>query len=335
VNMFRKILMPLVPLYYGIMWFRNFCFDNKLLESRSYNFPVICVGNLNVGGTGKTPMIEYLIRLLENKYEVTTLSRGYGRRTKGFIIADKNATPQLIGDEPYQFYQKFPNILVTVGEDRRDAIESLIKEKRAPKLLLLDDAFQHRQVYSSFKILLTSYDNLYVDDVLLPVGNLRESKSGSKRADIIVVTKCPKEISEQSRNSIKQKLSIQSHQQLFFSYIGYSKILLSKQKQINLKSLINIKFTLITGIANPKSLVNYLSSEGLKFKHLVFRDHHDFKHSDFLRFRKEKLIITTEKDYVKLENKIDHDKLFYLPIQTKMINSNNFNSAIQLFLTNF
>ena len=230
--MFRKILMPLVPLYYGIMWFRNFCFDNKLLESRSYNFPVICVGNLNVGGTGKTPMIEYLIRLLENKYEVTTLSRGYGRRTKGFIIADKNATPQLIGDEPYQFYQKFPNILVTVGEDRRDAIESLIKEKRAPKLLLLDDAFQHRQVYSSFKILLTSYDNLYVDDVLLPVGNLRESKSGSKRADIIVVTKCPKEISEQSRNSIKQKLSIQSHQQLFFSYIGYSKILLSKQKQI-------------------------------------------------------------------------------------------------------
>jgi tetraacyldisaccharide 4'-kinase len=332
VKMFRKILMPFVPLYFVATWVRNFCFNQKLFESKSFNFPIICVGNLNVGGTGKTPMIEYLIRLLETKHKITTLSRGYGRQTKGFIIADNNATSQIIGDEPFQFYQKFSNITVVVGEDRRLAIESLIKLNKEPKLLLLDDAFQHRQVYSGLNILLTSYDDLYVDDMLLPVGNLRESKSGSDRADIVVVTKCPHDITQQKCFQIKQRLSIKSYQKLFFSYIGYSQFIYSQQQEMSLKTLTNKKFTLVTGIANPKPLVNYLTEEGLIFKHLVFRDHYDFKQLDILNFQKEEIIVTTEKDYVKLEGKVDDHKLFYLPIQTKMVNSNSFDSAIESFL---
>ncbi|NOY46666.1 MAG: tetraacyldisaccharide 4'-kinase, partial [Chlorobi bacterium] len=206
MNLIRKILFPIVPIYQSVTWLRNWCFDKHIFKSKVYNFPIICVGNLSVGGTGKTPMIEYLLRLLKENYNVATLSRGYKRNTKGFQIANENSSALTIGDEPYQFHQKFTDIVVSVDSDRQNGIAELQKMEQSPDIILLDDAFQHRKVKAGFNILLTTYDNLYINDFSLPTGNLREPKSGAKRADVIVVTKCPNTISNDDKNRITSLL---------------------------------------------------------------------------------------------------------------------------------
>lgn len=336
MKLFRKILIPIVPVYQAITWLRNYGYDYNFLKSKGYNLPVICVGNLNVGGTGKTPMIEYLIRLLQKDYKLGTLSRGYGRQTKGFILANKKSTAQTLGDEPFQFYNKFPDVIVSVGEDRQNAIEQLLHLKPSPEVLLLDDAFQHRKVKAGFNILLTSYDSLYVNDMLLPTGNLREPKSGAKRADIIIVTKCPESLSSEAKNRIESKLIVRSHQHLFFSSISYSDTVISKEKTIELRDLKEQNITLVTGIANPIPLVKYLEEKELKFNHMVFKDHHDFSKSELNKLREKELILTTEKDYVRLKDNIESDKLYYLPIEAKILkDTTKFNSIIETFVKNF
>ena len=213
MNLLRKLLFPFAILYGVITSIRNFLFDISVLKSYSFNLPIIAVGNLSVGGTGKTPQIEYLIRLLSEKYKIATLSRGYKRQSEGFILAQANSNARLLGDEPFQFFEKFPSIQVAVDADRKNGIEQLLSLPEKPEVILLDDAFQHRKVKAGFYILLTSYGDLYSDDCMLPTGNLRETRSGAKRADLIVVTKCPFDLSLDKQNDIRKRLKLSVNQQ--------------------------------------------------------------------------------------------------------------------------
>lgn len=327
----RIILFPIVPIYFVITWLRNWLYNVGIKQSKSYDFPVICVGNLSTGGTGKTPMIEYLIRLLQDEKSLATLSRGYKRKTKGFILADNTANADTIGDEPFQFYRKFKNLTVAVDADRQHGIEKLKALQEQPKVILLDDAYQHRKVRAGFNILLTAYNNLYYKDIVLPTGNLREPRSGANRANVIVVTKCRKDMSESEKLSIATKLRIDSNQQLFFSYVDYATKVESVSKSLDLITL--PKFTLVTGIANAKPLVDYLVSKGLKFDHLEYGDHYNFRASDIETLASKSLILTTEKDYVRLKdyNSLE-GKLFYIPIEVKLDKEEEFNAMVKGFV---
>ena len=327
----RIILFPIVPIYYLVTWFRNWLYDSGIKSSKSYDFPVICVGNLSTGGTGKTPMIEYLIRLLKDEKQLATLSRGYKRKTEGFVLADNKANADIIGDEPFQFYRKFNAISVAVDANRQNGIAKLRALQSPPEVILLDDAYQHRKVKAGFNILLTAYNNLYYKDIVLPSGNLREPRYGAKRANIIVVTKCPKAISEAEKQRIISGLKLKKHQQVFFSYVDYSSRVISELDDMELTKL--PKFTLVTGIANAKPLVDFLVEKGLKFDHLEFSDHYNFRASDFENLASKSLIITTEKDYVRLSvSKELTSKLFYLPIEIKLDKPAQFNKAINSFV---
>lgn len=327
----RIILFPIVPIYFIVTWLRNWLYDKGIKSSKSYDIPIICVGNLSTGGTGKTPMIEYLIRLLKDEKSVATLSRGYKRITEGYELADQGATTDTIGDEPYQFYRKFKDIKVAVDGNRQNGISQLLSLEDKPEVILLDDAYQHRKVKAGFNILLTAYYKLYSDDIVLPTGNLREPRSGAKRADIIVVTKCPSGITENEKNKIFQKLKIEPYQQLVFSSIDYAEKVFSTDSEMILESL--PKFTLVTGIANAMPLVDFLINKGLKFDHLEYPDHYSFRPNDIEELAKKDLIITTEKDYVRLvDNENLKSKLFYLPIEITIDKKDVFDGAITSFV---
>lgn len=277
-------------------------------------------------------MIEYLIGLLADKKSVATLSRGYKRQSEGFVLADKTASADTIGDEPFQFYSKFDTIKVAVDGDRQNGIAELMKLNTPPEVILLDDAYQHRKVKAGFNILLTAYNNMYYKDIVLPTGNLREPRFGYKRANLIVVTKCKKNMSEAEKQKIIKKLKPKDHQKVFFSYISYAKEVTSYNRALELAGL--PKFTLVTGIANAKPLVDYLANEGLKFDHLEYSDHYNFRASDIDNLAAMDLIVTTEKDYVRLSGYEQlKDKLYYLPIETQLDNSEDFNRAIQSFVS--
>ena len=216
INILRKLLLPIVPIYYLSVWVRNKMYDLGIKKSVVYDFPVIAVGNLSVGGTGKSPMIEYLIGLLKDRTILATLSRGYKRSTKGFHEVTVFSKAIEVGDEPLQFKKKFPDVTVAVDADRRNGIRNLRKFTPQPEVILMDDAFQHRKVKAGTYILLTTYNDLYVDDIVLPTGGLREPRDGAKRADIVVVTKCPLGISEKERNLIKNRLSIRYVQHIYY-----------------------------------------------------------------------------------------------------------------------
>ena len=335
MKLLRKILLPFVPIYKAITWTRNYAYNHNILKSRSYDTPVICVGNLSVGGTGKTPMIEYLIRLLQNDHKVATLSRGYKRTTKGFILADETATAKTIGDEPLQFYNKFKNIFVAVDTNRQHGIEQLLKFQNAPDVILLDDAFQHRRVRAGLNVLLSSYHKLYVDDMSLPTGDLREPISGAKRADIIVITKCPEALDLRQKNDIIKKLNKAPHQKVFFSWINYANEIISVNNRKPLSDLKTDTFTLVTGIANAGHLVTYLERLGLNFEHLNFGDHHHFTNTELERLKQKKTILTTEKDFTRLRDYLEHEQLYYLPIKVRLDNEEGFNSSVKDFVNSF
>jgi tetraacyldisaccharide 4'-kinase len=333
VKFYRKIFFPFVPVYYAATCVRNKLYDVGIKKAVSFDFPVICVGNLSVGGTGKTPMIEYLIELLKDEYHIATLSRGYKRKTRGFQLATENDSAETIGDEPFQFYSKFKNsIQVAVDVDRVHGIETLQSIKNPPGVILLDDAFQHRKVKAGLNILLTTYDNVYTKDYMLPAGNLREPDCGAKRAHIIVVTKCPLDLIESEKHKIIKDLNTEKHQSVFFSSIKYLDILKSSDASMGIEDI--KEFTLVTGIANSQPLVDYLKRKNLKFEHLNFKDHYEFTKQDISELNKKKLIVTTEKDYMRLkENTSLKEKLFYLPIQLTIDNSTNFDSLIKNYVT--
>ena len=325
---FRKILFPFAVLYGWITQLRNFLYDIGVFKSYAFDVPVIAVGNLSVGGTGKTPQIEYLIRLLSEKYRVATLSRGYKRQSKGFILANDTSTASQLGDEPFQFYKKFQNTSVAVDADRKNGIEQLLSLPDKPEVILLDDAFQHRKVKAGFYILLTSYDDLFCDDFILPMGNLRESRSGVKRADCIVVTKCPNDLSEIEQNKIKKKVGLDSP--IFFSSIAYDDSVYSSDNSFKVSEIKTQTKLLLAGIAKPKSFFAYLQNENDIV--MKFSDHHHFSEDDILNIKKQaknNLIITTEKDFVRLNDSISKEQLFYLPIKTSFIfGGNDFDKTI-------
>lgn len=327
MKLLRIVLFPIVPIYYSVTWLRNKLYDAGIKSSKTYDFPVICVGNLSTGGTGKTPMIEYLVRLLKKDKKIATLSRGYKRVTKGFLLADENANVDTIGDEPFQFYNKFSDVIVAVDEDRQNGITELRHLNPQPQVILLDDAYQHRKVKAGFNILLTSYHKRYTKDIVLPTGNLREPKSGADRADIIVVTKCPVDISFNEKEKITNEIDPKPHQNVFFSQISYGENAVSADGQIRLKDL--SKFTLVSGIANAEPLVNFLKSQSLDFEHLEYGDHYNFTINDIELFEQKDLILTTEKDYMRLlDNESLKSKLHYLTIEIGMDNAEAFNNLI-------
>ncbi|WP_242085420.1 tetraacyldisaccharide 4'-kinase [Aestuariivivens sediminis] len=331
----RAIAIPIMPFYYLVTGFRNCLYDWGLKKSTFFNFPVICVGNLSVGGTGKTPMIEYLIRLLKDDYKIATLSRGYKRKTKGFLLANDHVSAEELGDEPFQFYNKFKgNIHVAVDGNRIHGINQLMVLNPRPEVFLLDDAYQHRRVKAGLNILLTSYDNLYVNDYVLPVGNLRESRRGANRADIIVVTKCPKHLDKDKKISVMEQINLKDNQRLFFSYIKYAQQAQSSSSYIKLEGL--KPFTLVTGIANAHPLVKHLKEMGLDFEHLNFKDHYEFSSQDVKRFEAlSSPIITTEKDYMRLKKySTIADKLYYLPIEIGIDKTEVFNRMVLDYIKN-
>jgi len=321
MKLVRFLLFPFAILYDVITTIRNFLFDKGVLKATSFKIPVITVGNLSVGGTGKTPQIEYLARLLKTPQQIAILSRGYGRKSKGFIQIKPNDDCIKVGDEPLQYAKKFTDVIVAVDENRAHGITTLLSLKNPPKVVLLDDAYQHRKVKASTTILLTKYNDLYVDDFLLPTGNLRESRRGAKRADVIIVTKCSLDLKEATQQKITQKLNPKSYQKVFFTGISYANRL-KGAKDILVKDLKKYEVLLLTGIANPKPLTQFLEEKNITFKHLAFPDHHYFTEKDIRKINdtfntiitNHKIILTTEKDFVRLSDKIEN--LSYLAIET-------------------
>jgi len=336
MNILRKLLFPFAILYGFITSVRNFLFDKGILKSASFDIPVIAVGNLSVGGTGKTPQIEYLIRLLSDKYKVATLSRGYKRKSEGFVLADATSNAEIMGDEPFQFYQKFPNIQVAVDANRTNGITQLLSQKEKPQIILLDDAYQHRKVKAGFYILLTSYDDLYADDFMLPTGNLRESRSGANRAKIVIVTKCPKNLSDEKQSEIWKKLKLSDSQQLYFTFIDYDDAIYGKEGKIAVNEIKSEAKLLLAGIAKPTPFFDYLKNENDEC--LTFPDHHHFSEKDLEMIQNKaqnKKIITTEKDYVRLKDSKLISQLYYLPIKSTFINNQqNFDTTILEYIKN-
>lgn len=330
MNSLRKILFPFAILYGLITSIRNFLFDTGILRSYSFNLPVIAVGNLSVGGTGKTPQIEYLIRLLSDKYKVATLSRGYKRQSEGFVLANNNSDALQLGDEPFQFYQKFKNIQVAVDANRKNGIEQLLSLSNPPEIILLDDAFQHRKVKAGFYIMLTSYGDLYCNDFMLPTGNLRESRTGVERANIVIVTKCPSSLSLHAQNAIKKQLNLSPNQSLFFTFIDYDDVVYSDEKEIKVAEIKSMDKILLAGIAKPESFFAHLKQENDEC--LTFPDHHHFSESELEEIKEkagEKIIVTTEKDYVRLKGSILSKQLYFLPIKSSFLSDgDNFDKNI-------
>ncbi|WP_222983550.1 tetraacyldisaccharide 4'-kinase [Flagellimonas meishanensis] len=311
LRLLRLLAFPISVIYGVVVHARNLLFDVGVFRSRSFDTPVVCVGNLSVGGTGKTPMIEFLVRLLGN-HKIAILSRGYKRKSEGFVLAGPEHTVHDLGDEPFQLHRKFMEVAVAVDADRQHGIAQLAKTVN-PDLILLDDAFQHRKVRPHFSILLTAYYTLYVDDWYLPTGNLRDSKREARRADVIIVTKCPEHMTEEKREEILNKLGPMPNQKVLFAHLGYDNAVKSSgPEQHLLEQLRGKNIALVTGIARPEPLVRFLQSKGIDFQHFKFRDHHDFSDKDIASFKDFDMILTTEKDYVRLMGRLDN--LFYLEV---------------------
>ena len=337
----RYLLFPFSFGYYLITKIRNYFYDKGIFKSYGFEIPIIAVGNLSVGGTGKTPQIEYLIRLLQDDYSVATLSRGYKRDSSGFLLANKNSTAMQLGDEPFQIHQKFPKIQVAVDADRKNGIENLLQLQNKPEVILMDDAMQHRKVKAGFYILLTTFNDLFSSDYLLPTGNLRESRTGAKRANVIIVTKCPENLSSNQKVEISKKLHCYTKNEtipIFFSAIGYSNKLQNKTSEIALDSLRNKSLSLVAGIANPTSFISKIKEFSENVQVSIFPDHHSFTAKEIEKIKedlKTKIGITTEKDFVRLQDKINANTFYYLPIRSEFIeNQEEFNLIINHFITN-
>jgi len=308
---------------------RNAFYNHGIFKSYIFPVPVIVVGNLSTGGTGKTPQTEYLIRLLSSRFKVAVLSRGYKRKSKGFILANSSSNASTLGDEPYQFYSKFPNIHVAVDANRKNGIEQLLLLS-APQVILLDDAYQHRRVKAGLYILLTAYGDLYANDFILPAGNLREGRGGAKRAAIIVVTKCPPNLSAEQQNQIINKLKPLKGQKVYFTAIAYDDAIHSETDSISLITLDDTPKILVAGIAKPKPFFDHLAESDDNC--MAYPDHHDFTEGELAELDKlseTKIIITTEKDYMRLKGKLPADRLYYLPIKSEFIDeADDFNNTI-------
>jgi tetraacyldisaccharide 4'-kinase len=341
---FRILLFP-ISLLYGLgVVFRNVLYDTGLLKSASFQIPVICVGNLSIGGTGKSPMVEYLCRRLKDGHHPAILSRGYKRRTRGYLLAGAQTTAVEIGDEPMQFHIKFPDITVAVGESRTEAVPRLLFDRPETDLIILDDAFQHRAIHPGLNIVLTDCHNLYTRDFFLPTGDLRDQRSSARRADAIVVTKCDPEMNIREAEDIRRELKLAEHQRLFFTSIRYGiPFHIGKGHQYLLDR--DTEVLLVCGIANPEPLTSYLGTKVASCAAIYFRDHHIFTMDDIHEIRERfesmragrKIILTTEKDSVRLSKfgeTITALPVYVLPISVlfKFSGEAGFNKLIDNFI---
>lgn len=343
----RILLFPFSLLYWVAIFLRNKLYDWKLLKTASFNIPIICIGNIAAGGTGKSPMVEWLLRHFGKELKMATLSRGYKRKTRGYALANNETTALEIGDEPMQFHLKFPHVNVAVGEERVVAVPLLLHDRPETELIVLDDAFQHRAIKAGLNIVLTDYSNLYSRDWYLPTGDLRDEKRSAERADIIVVTKCPANLTEQQAKEIEKELQPAPHQELFFASIAYGNPyqLVSRQER---KLEEGMEVLLVTGIANPKPLKRLLSEKIASYEQLVYSDHHIFTIDDIKEIERRfnqlggnnKIILTTEKDAVRLM-KFQQDlatwSLYVLPIEMVFLfnKMDRFKSIIGTFSRQF
>lgn len=326
---FRFLLFPFALLFGLGVIIRNYLYDKKIFKSATFNFPLICVGNLSVGGTGKSPMVEYIVDVLHSQFKIATLSRGYKRKTKGYVLANEDTTAIEIGDEPAQFHIKFPDISVAVGEERIVAVAQLLHDRPDTEVIILDDAFQHREINPGFNILLSECNDLFTRDFFLPVGNLRDQRSSYERAQVIVVTKCPADLSENEKQKAIEEIKPKRNQKVFFTTIDYYApyhIIHKEQRDITTED----EILLVCGIANPKSLKNYLAHQAGAFYLQAYGDHHIFTIDDLNEIKKKynhiqatgKLIITTEKDAVRLlkfDGQLHELPLYVLPVRHKFL----------------
>jgi len=316
MQLLRILAFPFSLFYALVVYLRNVLYDSGILHSTEFKTPIVSVGNISTGGTGKTPMIEWLLTHLSAGTKLAVLSRGYKRKTRGFVLAQTTSTAEEIGDEPLQIYSKFPEVSVAVDADRIRGIK-LLETSKHPNLILLDDAYQHRKVKPLFSILLTSYGKLYTNDWYLPTGNLRDTISSSKRADLIVVTKCPPDLDNENQLRITRELKPGKDQRVLFCSLEYDINLKGKKEKISLDRLQNKEVTLVTGIANPKPLITFLKSANITFDHHEYRDHHFFSRKEIDFFNSKPLILTTEKDYMRLKDSVDN--LYYISVQHKFL----------------
>lgn len=336
----NKWLIPFSWLYGLVIYIRRKLFDFKILKRKEYDIPVICIGNLTVGGTGKTPHTEYLIRLLKDCYSVAVLSRGYKRKTKGFVLATNNTTYKDIGDEPFQIKNKFPDIIVAVDEDRIRGIKKLMEMKQSPDIILLDDAYQHLYVKPSLSILLSDYNRPIYEDMLLPAGRLRENFHQMERAGIIIITKCPVDLKPIDIRIISHGLNAYPYQTVLFTTIEYENLIsifrqtdLFSTEEESLETIRNKKVLLVTGIASPKTIMDEIGKYTSDIELLEFPDHHDFSSTDIKKIEEAykhlndnaAITIVTEKDAVRLKNRTDlseklKQSLYYLPIKITFLN---------------
>ncbi len=344
---FRILLLPFALLYWLGIAVRNLLYDKNILKSSSFGLPLIAVGNLSAGGTGKSPLVEYLVGLLNDKFKVATLSRGYKRRTKGYALANENSTALVIGDEPMQFHLKFPAVPVAVGEERLVAIPQLLHDRPETEVIIMDDAFQHRAVKAGLNILLTEYGNLFTRDFYLPTGDLRDLKKSYKRAQVLLVTKCKPGLTAEEKEKIIIEINPVEGQAIFFTAIEYaSPYHLGSKKEILLRS--STEVLLVTGIANPRPLKKMLEEHSNSYLMLQYPDHHIFSIDDLIEIKnkfntiktKDKIILTTEKDAVRLEKftaEMGELPLYVIPIRHRFLfgEGEQFNNLVTNFIINF
>ncbi|MDO5572286.1 MAG: tetraacyldisaccharide 4'-kinase [Bacteroidales bacterium] len=335
ISNFKKYysIYPLSILYGMGVYFRNKLFDFGILKEESFPIPIINVGNITVGGTGKTPHTEYIVDLLtKSGYKVGVLSRGYKRKSNGFQLAGGNSTASQIGDEPFQIFSKFPNIILAVDSDRVRGIKNMLSLATPPQVIVLDDAYQHRYVKPGLNILLTDYNRLFFEDLLLPAGRLREQSSAKKRADIIVVTKCINPRKEE-KEYIKKSINPTNNQSLFYTGFEYGELTPIKDGN-NHKPTNDCQILIISGIAMPETFENEIKNNFTVADKINYPDHHDYDNATFEEIKykfknlknKEKAIIVTEKDAVKIKENYDindaiMDNIYYLPLQIKILDN--------------
>ena len=316
----RFLLYPFALIYGAVVWLRNSLYDSGFFSSVEFSVPVITVGNLSVGGTGKTPHVEYLIRLLQYEYTIATMSRGYKRRTQGFLLAGDNANALKIGDEPMQYKMKFPDLVVSVAEERMTGIPYLLQRRPDVDIVLLDDAFQHRSVKAGMNILITDYSRPFYEDYILPYGRLREGRKAYHRADIIVVSKCPPALKRADADAMVGQINPLAHQQVFFSAIRYeAPYNFFTNEQV---SLTNANVLLVCCIARPEPLIEQVQSLAKEVHVLSYPDHHYFLSKDLEEIKStydnwqvpNKVIVTTEKDATRLHLQLDKISTWNIPV---------------------
>lgn len=335
----RHWLLPLSWLYGAGVSVRNFLFDNGILRSEHFNIPIINVGNITVGGTGKTPHVEYLIGLLSKQYKVAVLSRGYKRKSKGYVLANEDTPVHMIGDESWQIKHKFPHVYVAVDANRREGIRRLMNDEATKdvQVILLDDAFQHRYVKASCNILLIDYHRLATEDKLLPAGQLREGVDAMSRANIVIVSKCPSAMTPMSYRILQSALNLRPFQQLFFSTFKYNKayqLFGDKSFSINTLRGYNTHVLLLTGIGNPLQMEQDIRAYAQHVTPCTFSDHHNFTKGDverinerFSQLPKPRIIITTEKDATRLQQvegftQEVREAIYTLPVEVQILRNN-------------